>query len=221
MCAHRATARLLGVHGAPPGQRQHLLLQRRNRGDLEWQAGVRDSMPHALSQRHQRHHGRIGAFKGGGIKQQGFRFRFRFRFRCSGSGSGSGRFRWVESGFGRGGLRSRITRYFYRTLTPRAGSGSGPGDTAARHLSAFPIPIPRAAWAPPRRAQGRAGRRAHVCVGRRRRCVEPSERRTIQRTLFYKHALHHTSRGASPYHPRTRDGTLAASSERRSRPRCR
>ena len=159
--------------------------------------------------------------RAGGIKQQGFRFRFRFRFRCSGSGSGSGRFRWVESGFGRGGLRSRITRYFYRTLTPRAGSGSGPGDTAARHLPHSRYRFHGLRPGHPRRAQGRAGRRAHVCVGRRRRCVEPSERRTIQRTLFYKHALHHTSRGASPYHPRTRDGTLAASSERRSRPRCR
>ena len=168
MCAHRATARLLGVHGAPPGQRQHLLLQRRNRGDLEWQAGVRDSMPHALSQRHQRHHGRIGAFKGGGIKQQGFRFRFRFRFRCSGSGSGSGRFRWVESGFGRGGLRSRITRYFYRTLTPRAGSGSGPGDTAARHLPHSRYRFHGLRGLHPRRAQasgsGRGtGERPRVC----------------------------------------------------------
>ena len=74
----------------------------------------------------------------------------------------------MESGFGRGGLRSRITRYFYRTLTPRAGSGSGPGDTAARHLSAFPIPIPRAAWvAPPPRSGVRVGpgdRRAPTCV---------------------------------------------------------
>ena len=164
--------------------------------------------------------------RAGGIKQQGFRFRFRFRFRCSGSGSGSGRFRWVESGFGRGGLRSRITRYFYRTLTPRAGSGSGPGDTAARHLPHSRYRFHGLRGLHPRRAQasgsGRGtGERPRVCGSPPSLCGTLGETNDTADIVLQTHAFHHTSRGASPYHPRTRDGTLAASSERRSRPRCR